>query len=277
MEAEAQGRGTGGAAAAGRIRRAAPGIGIRRLAAGDGIRRLAPGGGFRRLAAAGALALAGAAIPAAGAELGDPERGAALWRKCASCHAVGAGAKNRVGPHLNGVFGRRAASVEGYKYSADMARAGADGLTWSPETLDLYIASPRALVTGTRMSFRGIADPGDRRDLLAFLRGYTASPADIPESAPTAAPRDPDVDPAILAIEGEPAWGEYLSSECVTCHQANGADRGIPSIVGWPAADFVIAMHAYKTEARPHPVMRMMAQRLSDEEIAGLAAFFGGL
>ena len=109
------------------------------------------------------------------------------------------------------------------------------------------------------------------------MRQYSASPSDIPESAPTAAPRDPDVDPAILAIEGDPAYGEYLSTECVTCHQAGGEDKGIPSITGWPVEDFVVAMQAYKKQARPHPVMQMMAGRLSDEEIAGLAAYFAQL
>lgn len=232
--------------------------------------------------AAGAVALAlltslAPGAPAAAADLGDAQNGAKLWRKCKGCHMIGEGARNRVGPHLNGLFGRRAAALDGYKYSADMMRAGADGLTWTPETLDVYIDNPKALVTGTRMAFRGIKDQQDRHDLVAYLRSFSASPADIPESAPTAAPRDPDVDPAILAIQGDPAYGEYLSSECTTCHQADGSDRGIPSIVGWPAADFVTVMHAYKNEHRPHPVMRMMAQRLSDEEIAGLAAYFGGL
>ncbi len=218
-----------------------------------------------------------APLAATPAELGDAERGALVWRGCASCHSVGQGAPNRVGPHLNELFGRRAASVEGYRYSEAMRRAGADGLTWTADTLDAYIAEPRALVTGTRMSFRGVKDPDDRRDLLAFLRRHTVSPADIPESAPTATPRDPDLDPEILAIAGDPEFGAYLSSECVACHQASGADAGIPSITGWPVEDFVIAMHAYKAQVRPHPVMRMIAGRLSEEEIAALAAYFNGV
>ena len=94
-------------------------------------------------------------------------------------------------------------------------------------------------------------------------------------STPTAVPRDPDIDPAILAIAGDRDYGEYLASECTTCHKADGADEGIPSITGWPAEDFVVAMHAYKTKAREHPVMQMMAGRLSDEEIASLAVYFG--
>ncbi|MEM7190137.1 MAG: c-type cytochrome [Pseudomonadota bacterium] len=89
--------------------------------------------------------------------------------------------------------------------------------------------------------------------------------------------RDPAVDPAILAIEGDTAYGEYLASDCTTCHQADGADKGIPSITGWPRDAFVTAMHAYKAKARSHPVMQMMAGRLSNEEIAALAAYFGEL
>ncbi len=213
-----------------------------------------------------------AAAPAT--QAADAERGARLYKKCKSCHQIGAGAKNRVGPHLDEVFGRKAAFVEGFRYSPAMERAGADGLTWTTEKLDIYIENPKSLVTGTRMSFRGIADASDRADLLAFLRQYTASPRDIPEAEPTAAARDPDVDPSILAIDGDPDYGEYLSGECVTCHQESGNAEGIPSITGWPREDFVVALHAYKNQNRPHPVMRMIAGKLSDEEIAALAAYF---
>lgn len=221
-----------------------------------------------------ALALSGAG--AYSAEQGDPGRGAKLYAKCKSCHMVGEGARNRVGPHLNELFGRSAAGIEGYKYSKAMRRAGADGLNWTTEKLHLYIENPKALVYGTRMSFRGIGDERDRVDLFAYLRQFTANPQDIPESEPTASAGDPDVDPAILAIAGDRDYGEYLASECTTCHQANGGDEGIPSITGWPKDDFVIVMHAYKSKARPHPVMQMMAGRLSDEEIAALAVYFEG-
>jgi cytochrome c len=57
----------------------------------------------------------------------------------------------------------------------------------------------------------------------------------------------------------------------------SGGNDGIPGIIGWPVEDFVIAMHAYKRQIRPHPVMQMMAGRLSDEEIAALAAYFEDL
>lgn len=206
--------------------------------------------------------------------IGDAERGKQLFRQCGTCHQVGAGAVNRVGPHLNGLFGRLAASVDGFNYSEAMERAGHNRLTWTEESLDAYIENPKALVTGTRMNFRGLPDAESRSDIMAYLRTFSASPADIPEAEPTA---HHTVSPEILAIEGDPAWGEYLSAECTTCHQRDGSAEGIPSITSWPTEDFIVAMHAYKDKVRPHPVMQMMAGRLSNEEIAALAAYFEGL
>lgn len=214
---------------------------------------------------------------ASAAGLGDADRGEELFKKCSGCHQVGENAKDRVGPNLNGLFGRKAASVEGFRYSKAFERAGAKGLEWHFESLDAFLEKPKAIVPGTRMSFRGLAHEGDRADVLAYLRGFSASPANIPEADPTASATDHDLDPAILAIEGDAEYGEYLSNECTTCHRADGADEGIPSIVLWPEEDFVVAMHAYKSKNREHPVMNMIAGRLGDEEIAALAAYFAGL
>jgi cytochrome c len=205
---------------------------------------------------------------------GDATRGETAFGACKGCHEIGQGAVDRIGPHLNGIFGRRAASHKGFVYSASMTRAGVDGLVWDFRTLDAYIANPRALVSKTRMSYRGMEDAQKRADLIAYLRRFSASPANIPEAAPTARGTDHSVDPAILALQGDPEYGEYLSSECVSCHQADGSSDGIPSIIRWPEEDFVVAMHAYKDRLRPHPVMQMMAGRLSNEEIAALAAYF---
>jgi cytochrome c len=210
-------------------------------------------------------------------ELGDATRGATVFKDCTSCHQIGNGAKNRVGPHLNGVFGRSAGSVEGAKYSKSMIRAGDDGLIWTEETLDAYLENPKALVSKTRMSFRGIKNTTDRSDVLAYLRAFSDDPSNIPEAEPTATGTNHDLDPAILAIQGDPEYGEYLASECSTCHQTDGANDGIPGITGWLVEDFAVAMHAYKRKLRPHPVMQMMAGRLSDEEIAALAAYFKDL
>ncbi|MBW4709149.1 c-type cytochrome [Roseobacter sp. YSTF-M11] len=222
-----------------------------------------------------------AAIFVAGAvaadQIGDRDAGEKVFSKCKGCHEVGQGARDRIGPHLNGIFGRAAAAHADYAYSKSMTRAGQDGLVWTIETLDAYIENPRALVSKTRMSFRGVKDPKDRADVLAYLRGFSDNPSDVPEAEPTARATDHDLDPAILALKGDAEYGEYLSSECLTCHQSDGSADGIPSITRWPTDDFVVAMHAYKRKLRPHPVMQMMAERLSDEEIAALAAYFKDL
>lgn len=204
----------------------------------------------------------------------DPERGAKLFGQCQSCHAVGIDAPHKVGPHLNQLFGRRAGSLSDFGYSEGLRAAGIDGLVWDVEHLDAYIQNPVALVTGTNMMFGGVSSQADRADLIAFLRAYSASARDIPESLPGMVQSDPDVDPQVLAIVGDAEYGEYLANECTTCHQADGSDQGIPSIVGWPEKQFVIVMHAYKNKTRPHPVMQMMAAGLADEEIAALAAYF---
>lgn len=207
-------------------------------------------------------------------EFGDPARGEEVFAQCRSCHQIGQGATDRIGPHLNGIFGRRAGAHDGFRYSDDMQMMGADGLTWEIETLEAYLENPKALVSRTRMNFAGLKDSQDRSDILAYLRQFSASPQNIPEAAPTAQAREVELAPEVLAIVGDTDYGEYLASECKTCHQQDGSDLGIPSITQWPTEDFVVAMHAYKRQIRPHPVMQMMASRLSDEEIAALAAYF---
>jgi len=221
-----------------------------------------------------ALAVVLAAGPALTDGLGYASAGEAVFANCTSCHQIGPDARDRIGPHLNGVFGSKAGAHDGYSYSASMARAGADGLIWTAKTLDAYLENPRALVFKTRMSFRGLSDPQERADPLAYLLSFSDDPSDIPEAEPTARGADQDIDPATLALVGDPEYGEYLSGECVTCHQADGSAQGIPSVTGWMVEDFVIAMHAYKSKLRPHPVMQMMAGRLNAEEIAALAAYF---
>lgn len=210
--------------------------------------------------------------------IGDETRGKDIFRKCATCHQVGTNAKHRVGPILNGVFGRKAGTADGYtRYSEGLTRAGNDGLVWDLEHLDAYLANPKSLVSRTTMNFAGLKDAQDRADLIAYLRVFSDNPANIPEAEPTGVPPEVTLAPEILAIVGDPEYGEYLSSECLTCHQSDGSNQGIPAITGWPTEDFVVAMHAYKVKVRPHPVMQMMAGRLSDEEIAALAAYFKDL
>lgn len=222
-----------------------------------------------------AVALIGSSVMAE--ELGDPVAGEALYGQCKSCHQIGSGAKHRIGPHLNGIFGRAAASHEGFRYSKALSQVGDAGLEWHADTLNGFIENPRAMVNGTRMSFKGVKSAQDRADIIAYLRGFSDNPADIPEADPTVSATDHDLDPEILALKGDPEYGEYLSSECTTCHRVDGGADGIPSIVLWPEEDFVIAMHAYKNKTRQNPVMQMMASRLNADEIAALAAYFATL
>ncbi len=70
------------------------------------------------------------------------------------------------------------------------------------------------------------------------------------------------------------AYGEYLSNECVTCHQRTGNFNGIPSITGWPQETFVQALNAYRWRERKNPIMQTIADNLTEEDMAALAAYF---
>ncbi len=224
---------------------------------------------FAALAAA-LLAL----VPAGGAWSADAERGKALYAQCKRCHQVGDGAAHRIGPHLNDVFGRAAGSLEGFRYSPAMKAAGAGGLVWTAAALDGFLSEPRALVPRSRMSYAGMKEATDRADLLAWLRLSSGGGPDRPAAEPTATPEEYGLDPQLLTITGDPDYGAYLAGECTTCHRPDGGEEGIPAITGWPHDDFVIALQAYKRGKRVHPAMQLVARRLSDEEIAALAAHF---
>ncbi len=81
----------------------------------------------------------------------------------------------------------------------------------------------------------------------------------------------------LRAQSGDKAYGEYLSSECVTCHQLSGNFAGIPPIVGWPEESFIEIMNEYRSKKRDNAVMQTIAGRLSEKEVAALAAYFGSL
>lgn len=105
------------------------------------------------------------AATAAHAE-GDAAAGALVFKKCTACHQIGPNAKNTVGPNLNGLNGRAAGSVAGYNYSN--ANKGS-GLTWNEATFLEYIAAPQKKIPGTKMTFPGLSDETDRKNLWAFL------------------------------------------------------------------------------------------------------------
>ena len=117
------------------------------------------------LAPAGALALLLAATGAARAD-GDAARGEKRFEECATCHTTERGVNN-VGPSLFGLFGRKAGAVEDFRYSPAMRMSG---ITWTPQTLDKFIADPQMAVAGNRMPFAGMPDAGERADLIAYLQ-----------------------------------------------------------------------------------------------------------
>ena len=105
----------------------------------------------------------------------DPELVAAgekVFKKCKSCHQVGEGAKNRSGPILNGVMGRAAGSVEGFRYSKALAKAADGGLVWTEESLSEFLAKPRAYLKGTKMSFAGLKKAEDQAAIAAYLSTF---------------------------------------------------------------------------------------------------------
>jgi len=100
----------------------------------------------------------------------DLARGELLALACAACHRFGAGEGTLIGPNLHGVFGRRAAAVPGFDYSAALA---ASGLVWTPVSLEAWLAEPASFVAGTTMAFSGYRSADDRRDLIAYLLKIT--------------------------------------------------------------------------------------------------------
>ena len=196
------------------------------------------------------------------------------FKECRRCHQVGLGAENRIGPHLNDIFGRVAGSIPGFRYSRSMRTAGENGLVWDDQTLNAFLADPGSFIPRTRMNIAGIPDDDARARLMTLLSGYSSDNPELPIADPVLTPEEYGLDPELLKITGDVEYGAYLAGECVACHQATSASERIPSIAGWPTDDFVITLHAYKRGLRIHPVMQLVAGRLSDEEIASLAVYF---
>jgi len=124
-----------------------------------------------RLVVAAALAVV---LPVAAHADGDVAKGEKAFKKCMACHAPDT-TTNKVGPHLGDVVGRKAGSVEGFKYSAAMLAKGAEGLVWDETTLDAYLADPKGYIPKNKMVFVGIKKPDERADVIAFLKSKGGS------------------------------------------------------------------------------------------------------
>lgn len=106
-------------------------------------------------------------VVAVAAPVGSPENGGKLFKKCAICHTVDQGGKKRLGPNLWGIAGADMAAVAGYSYSSALADAGG---VWDDASLDAWMASPRAFISGNKMTFAGVKKAAERADLIAYLK-----------------------------------------------------------------------------------------------------------
>ena len=140
------------------------------------------------------------------ADAQDAAKGEKVFKKCRACHAVGEGAKNKVGPHLNDLFGRTAGTLDGFKYSKAMVEAGTAGLVWDDDTISEYLAKPRGFIPKNRMSFSGLKKEQERTSVIAYLKQFSADQAEAAkqvtpaskgtaEMAVAAAPKAPATTP----------------------------------------------------------------------------------
>jgi cytochrome c len=130
---------------------------------------------MRKLLAAcsGCLMMAAASVvmlSAGTARADDADAGKKVFNQCRACHVLDQ-TTNRVGPHLGGVFGRKAGSVEGFSYSDAMKNSG---ITWDEESLAKYLKDPKGAVPGNKMAFAGVKKDDDLKNLIAYLKEETA-------------------------------------------------------------------------------------------------------
>jgi len=99
----------------------------------------------------------------------DVAAGKTSFNKCMACHAIGEGAKNKVGPELNGLDGRKSGTAEGYSYSEANKNSG---ITWNEAEFKTYIKNPKAKIPGTKMAFAGITKESEINDLWAYVSQF---------------------------------------------------------------------------------------------------------
>ena len=103
---------------------------------------------------------------------GDAAKGEKVFKKCKACHAVGEGAKNKVGPMLNGIIDSPAAANPDFKYSKPMKEAAEGGLVWDAANMTEYLTKPKDFIKGTKMSFAGLKKEADIENVLAYLATF---------------------------------------------------------------------------------------------------------
>jgi cytochrome c len=116
-----------------------------------------------------ALVVIASSVTASVALAQDVAAGKTSFNKCLACHTIGEGAKNKIGPVLNGLDGRKSGTIEGYSYSEANKNSG---ITWSETEFKEYIKDPKAKIPGTKMAFAGVKNEKEINDLWAFLAQY---------------------------------------------------------------------------------------------------------
>jgi cytochrome c len=101
---------------------------------------------------------------------GDAASGQRIFNQCRACHVIDNNGRNGVGPNLHGVVGRRAASIENFRYSANMRTLGEGGLSWTEDNLRRYLANPKEVAPQGIMSFPGLRQPQQVEDVIAYLK-----------------------------------------------------------------------------------------------------------
>jgi cytochrome c len=152
-----------------------------------------------------------------------------------------------------------------------MQRAGTDGLVWGRSTLAPFLEDPQSVVPGTtKQPMPGMDNVIYRTDLMTYVRLNTTPPPPAPE--------DVTIPAELAAMQGDPAYGEFLASECASCHvSGRAASSGVPQIDNLTSDEMMLALVQYRLGARDNSTMVSIAQTLGDLEIASLVAYFAQL
>ncbi len=123
----------------------------------------------RLVAVAAVAAFVGISGAAQAGSDGDPAKGKKVFNRCKACHAV-TEERNKVGPHLVGIIGRKVGAVEGFKYSKALQKAGEEGMVWTEENMAAWLKAPKKFLPGNRMAFAGLRKDDQIRDVIAYMK-----------------------------------------------------------------------------------------------------------
>ncbi len=181
------------------------------------------------------LFLAGVFIAVAigGAQAQDIAAGEKVFAKCKACHMVGENAKNRVGPILNGIVGRAAGTVEGFKYSPVMTKAGAEGLVWDDANLSGYLRDPRGFLKGNKMAFAGLKKDEEVVNVIAYLGSFDGDGKPAAPGQQSAAPASEAPDTAAAAAAAPSADTRGSAADAVGLGLGLGRAATPEEIVAW--------------------------------------------